>query len=363
MKNHILFFIILSLTFSGAFALETATARHKKDNPSNLHYKGVDYYAGDTIRGYKDYVYLIVGDMGSPLLLGVPHDGVEKGSPEIPETGTTGRDIHTGPFAEAIAMLFEKDTQMKPWVMVNAIHRKRVDPNTYPDKLHERYTDPEAIKTYHSYHELLLLARNTLAKNRQGGNGALFLDIHGHAHRYQQEEAYTSVLTGEETKSRYIFQVDVGYGISNYSLTQDDAYLDHLADSSSIFYLSKAHPDVPFSELIRGANSFGGLLEAEGVIAVPSDKMTHLERDEHLFGSTSNGEPKRRPYFNGGYCTRKYGTIQKGKTIGFDDNIISIQIETPGINVRNNAAIRERSAHQFKEALVNYLNHWMGYSF
>src|SRR5690606_27566525 len=199
----------------------------------------------------------------------------------------------------------------------------------YPGELDERYADPEAIETYNSYHELLLLARNTLSKNHRDGNGALFLDVHGHAHKFNQPEEYTSVLTGEKVASDFIPQTEVGYGISNFSLTQNDAYLNSIADSSSIFYLSKTRPGVPFSELIRGKNSFGGLLEAEGVTPVPSNKLQKLEKDEKLFGVNTDGEPKRRPYFNGGFCTRKYGTIQKGETTGFEDNIISIQIEVP----------------------------------
>src|SRR5690606_9840654 len=104
-----------------------------------VEFEGTWYQPGDTIHGYKDYVYLVVGDAASPLLLGVPHDGIGEGSPAIPETGTTGRDIFTHPLADAVAELFEEDTQLKPWIMVNTISRKRLDPNTYPDDAPGRY--------------------------------------------------------------------------------------------------------------------------------------------------------------------------------------------------------------------------------
>src|SRR3546814_704052 len=133
MKKHIALFVIVALHLSSAIALEI-----KKDSSSTICYKGAHYHAGDTIHGYKEYVYLVVGDMDSPLLLGIPHDGIEEGRPKIPETGKTGRDIYTQPFSEKIAMLFEKDTNKKPWLVVNKINRKRVDPNTYPDQLNKR---------------------------------------------------------------------------------------------------------------------------------------------------------------------------------------------------------------------------------
>lgn len=340
------------------------------DIPENIgdivKYQDVWYQRGDTIYGYKDYVYLVVGDADSPLLLGVPHDGIESGSPIIPETGTTGRDINTSLFSTAIAELFEQDTEKKPWIMVNTISRKRVDPNSYPDAAASRYQNPDAKATYDSYHELLTLARITLARNQENGPGGLFLDVHGHAHRYYNghQEPYTYVVTGNTVLNNFICQTDVGYAINNDDLEKSDAHLDALASGSSIAYLADAHPDVPFSQLIRGPKSFGGLLAAEQVTAVPSTELPILDRNALLFGMEGVGVIEgRRPYFNGGYCTRKYGTGRTGSTLGFDDNIVSIQIETPGINVRNNPTIISRSSHQFKRAIIAYLNHWFGYDY
>ncbi|WP_461532440.1 hypothetical protein [Sinomicrobium sp.] len=334
------------------------------DSLGVVKYKDSWYQVGDTIFGYKKYVYLVVGDADSPLFLGAPHDGVAVGNPPIPETGKTGRDIATHPLVNAIATLFEKDTDKKPWIIVNTIHRKRVDPNTYPNKVDGRYTDADAKATYMSYHELLSLGRSVMAERQKGGKGALFLDVHGHAHKYSDglEQEYESVVTGKTKLSRFICQTEIGYALPNHALEQPDAYLDKLADSSSIASLADRHPDVPFSQLIRGPKSFGGLLAAENVTAVPSVEIPILDRNKRLFG-LSKGKAKRRPYFNGGYVTRKYGNARIGSTTGFDDNIIAIQIETPGINVRNNANIRLRSSHQFKRAIIEYLNSWMGYDF
>ncbi|MDT3401438.1 hypothetical protein [Mucilaginibacter terrae] len=335
-----------------------------KTTPTSVTFKGVTYNVGDTVYGYKNYIKLVVGDNNAPLILGVPHDGLNTGSPVIPETGDTGRDLNTKLLAKSIASAFKNDTGMQPWMIINEIGRKRVDPNTYPSDVPSRYTDPEAVNTYNSYHELLLFARTTVAAGTAGTQGALFLDIHGHAHQYDgsHTEQYTSTTTGNTLQSAFIDQTEVGYGLSNFSLEKDNTYLNALADSSSIRNIALAHPSTSFSQLIRGTYSFGALLEGQSVHAVPGNIMQILERNATLFGTVS-GKPDRRPYFNGGYCTRKYGTINKGSTTGFNDNIAAIQIETPGITVRNNASIIAISGPRIKKAVINYLNYWYGYTF
>lgn len=317
-------------------------------------YKGKKYLPGDTVYGYKNYVKLVVGDKDAPLLLGVPHDGQAVGNPEIPETGKTGRDINTLPFATAISDAFRKDTRKHPWMVINTIGRKRMDPNTFPEELDARY-GIEARSTYDSYHELLLTARTAIAAAQKNGKGALYVDVHGHAHTYKSPMPYIAV-TGKQLVSKFIDQTEIGYGLRTEALRMKDAYLDRLADSSSIYSIAKANPGKSFSALLRGNQSFGGLLEAEKVHAVPGNDLKAPEMNEELF------EKGFRPYFNGGFCTRKYGTTAKGKTtIGFDDNVSALQIETPGITVRNNASVIAIAAPRFERAIVKYLNIWYGY--
>jgi len=347
-------------------AVKEAAAVNEPDlkTLSAVSYNDTLYNPGDTIYGYKSYVKLVVGDNDCPLLLGVPHDGISTGNPVIPETGDTGRDLNTKLLATKIANAFTVSTGKKPWIIINEIGRKRVDPNTYPSEVNTRYTDQEAINTYNSYHELLLMARNAMLAAQTGGNGALFVDIHGHAHQYANghTEPYISTTSGASIQSAFIDQTEVGYGITNASLEKPDSHLDSLAALSSIGAISRAHPAVPFSELIRGDHSFGGLLEAENVHAVPGNVKKILERNYTLFGGTVS-KPGARPYFNGGFCTRKYGTILSGSTTGFNDNISSLQIETPGITIRNNATIINISGPKIKRAIINYLNYWYGYTY
>ncbi|WAC40490.1 hypothetical protein [Pedobacter sp. SL55] len=334
----------------------------QKSANSLFTYEGKSYKPGDTVFGFKQYVKLVVGDDDAPLLLGVPHDGIGVGDPVIPETGTTGRDINTLPLAIEIAANFKSATKKRAWIVINTIGRKRVDPNTFPNEVDKRYASEDGKQTYLSYHSLLKAARERMGEIQKNGKGGLFLDLHGQAHSYQTPQPYISVK-GKELSSKFIDQTELGYGISGYAISQSDEYLDQLADSSSIAAIVKAHPEVPFSQLIRGPYSFGGLLEAEKVVAVPGTNIKTLVADAALFGTDAKGEPKKRPYFNGGYCTRKYGTVVLGSTTGYKDNISSIQAETPGITVRNNEMVREIAAERFNRAIINFLNKWYGYSF
>lgn len=369
--------LLTACLLTGVFVSTQSTAAIKEGLserfPENkkepiLEYQGKWYQAGDTIYGYKNYVKLVVGDLNVPLFLGIPHDGALKGTPEIPKTSRSGRDIRTKPFVFSIAKLFKKDTGMQPWIIINEINRMRVDPNTYPALADKRYgKKSEGRKTYESYHELMLLARNTMLAQLKDKTGGLFIDIHGHGHRYvgEHKEPYTSVIDGSTIQSTRIRQSEVGYALTNAALEKEDAIIDKYAAYSGIYAIAKAHPEVPFSALIRGPYSLGGLLDAEGTPAVPGKDIPKLERDAEKYGTDDKGKPKRRPYYNGGYLTRKYGTAQKtvGSTTGFDDNISALQIETPNITVRYNAANIARSSHQYKRAIINYLNHWYGYNF
>lgn len=195
----------------------TDTDYRPPETASSFNYKGQHYNTGDTVFGFKNYVYLVVGDLDAPLAIGLPHDGTAYGNPTMPETGTTGRDLSPLPLGLDIASLFEQDTQLKPWLIVKTIHRKAVDPNTYPEDAAVRYTTPDALETYNSYHELLSVARSTIAQSQHNGNGALFLDLHGHAHKYHNghTEHYVSVLSGNLIEDNFIFQNDIGYAISN----------------------------------------------------------------------------------------------------------------------------------------------------
>ena len=361
----ILIYLVLSLPISAKPMSSSIADTVKK---GIVQYQGKWYNAGDTIYGYKNYVKLVVGDRKVPLLLGIPHDGALKGNPEIPKTSKSGRDIRTKPLVLSIAKLFKQDTGLQPWIMINEMNRQRMDPNSYPSQLDKRYgKDSEGRKTYESYHALILLARNTMAAQLKEESGGLYIDVHGQSHRYVEgwEEAYTSIVDGTKVPSNRIWQTEVGYALTRGALGKPNEVIDKFAGYSGIYAIAKAHPDVPFSALVRGPYSFGGLLDAEGLPAVPGKNIPFLEKDAQRFGMDEDGNALVRPFFTGGFLVRKYGTAARavGSVTGFDDNISAFQIETPIITVRENAETIERSSHLFKRAILAYLNHWYGYNF
>lgn len=77
--------------------------------------------------------------------------------------------------------------------------------------------------------------------------------------------------------------------------------------NTSIRSLARDVPHEPFDELLRGNGSFGAFLEAEGYAAVPSP--------------LNRGPGEGNIYFNGGYNTRRHGSLTGG-------SIDAIQIES-----------------------------------
>lgn len=364
-QTSFLFTLFLSL---GIWSLPCFVMAQDKSQDAIVEYDGKWYHAGDTIYGYKNYVKLVVGDRDVPLLLGIPHDGALKGTPEIPKTSKSGRDIRTKPLVFAIARLFKEDTGLQPWVMINEMNRMRVDPNSYPSQLDKRYgKKSDARKTYESYHALMLLARTTMAEQLKDKTGGLYIDIHGQSHRYvgDRTEPFTSIIDGSQVPSNRIWQTEIGYALTKNALRKPDKVVDKYAGYTGIYAIAKAHPEVPFSTLIRGPYSFGGLLDAEGLPAVPGQQIPNIEFDAERFGTDKEGKPNERPFFTGGYLIRKYGTAIKavGSVTGMDDNISAFQMETPIITVRKNEETIARSSHLFKRAIIKYLNHWYGYTY
>jgi hypothetical protein len=86
--------------------------------------------------------------------------------------------------------------------------------------------------------------------------------------------------------------------------------------------------------VLRGRASLGGLLERAGYPSVPAPGVP---------------SPGLDPYFEGGYITRRHGSIDGGLAS-------AIQIETPHLGVRDTPAARERFAASLAEALVTYVS-------
>ncbi|WP_256012891.1 N-formylglutamate amidohydrolase [Desertivirga xinjiangensis] len=241
-----------------------------------------------------NYVEFRVGDLNSPIILSSPHDGTlapdSIGGRDHP-TAEDARDTHTTPLVERIADTLEARTGMRPHIIVNVLSRKKMDPNRSRDEAFVKH--PDALDAWDGYQNFLKIARQIVTDNVGKG---LYLDIHGHGHPKDRIEV-----------GYLLTPADLNDSLSNF-------YLDLKAGKSSIFAVGKGSL-VKFSELIRGASSFGALLWDEKHPAVPSDQP-------------GNQWPGSDDYFNGGYCTLAYGSLRGG-------NVSAIQLETSYKNERD----------------------------
>jgi hypothetical protein len=268
------------------------------------------YQPGTTVYGKNNYVKIIVGDDRCPVILSSPHDGTllptsmpERDHPDA----TIVRDLFVSDLTLKIATAFFEKTGMHPHIIINDIARSRMEPNR---SLKEAYhKSEEANNAWREYQNFIKIARQIVIKNVGKG---LYIDMHGHAH----------------TKPR----IEVGYIVSKSNLNADDAILDKLASSSSIYAIAQ-NSMYSFSNLIRGDDAFGTLLANEGLPAVPSKQ---------------DPKPNTDDYFNGGYCTYTYGSVNGGV-------ISSLQLETNGAGLRNTPDQRTTSGVKIATAIISYL--------
>lgn len=175
----------------------------------------------------------------------------------------------TGELRTALCALFRG---LCPASVYNLLSRTKFDANR--DRDEATFGVPEVVKAFEAYHALVEKEIETL-----GGVG-LFLDIHGHG--------------GPRT--------DLGFLVRGYVLDASDP-ID--PNSTSIRSLANA-VRLDFDSLLRGRESFGGILLEYGFDCVPSPKYRG---------------PGGGWYFNGGYNSRRHGSVERG---AFD----AVQIES-----------------------------------
>jgi len=267
------------------------------------------YLAGQTYYGRNAYVEFRAGDL--PIVISAPHGGSLEPA-EIPDrtSGTTVTDAATEDLARAVAAALQSRTGREPSVVVCRLKRTKIDVNR--DIGEGAQGNPYAEQAWTEFHGFVEAAR-AIAAGRHGG--ALVVDLHGHGH----------------PKAR----VEIGYLIGAADLARPDADLEDpvWARRSSIRALA-AESGLRFSALLRGPVSLGGLLERAGSPSIPAP---------------SAPSPGADPYFEGGYITRRHGSVDGGP-------VSAVQLETPYAGIRDTPAARARFADGLAEALVTYVS-------
>ena len=259
-----------------------------------------------------------------PVILSAPH-----GSAEMPEElqdredATITADTNTAELTEAVSDALYAATGQRPHVILMNISRVKVEANAWSVE-DATAGQPEAEAVYLGYHGFIDAAAR--AVEAVYGRG-LYIDIHGLSSIYDVSE--------------------LGYLMSGGDFAVDNERLDHpgYAYMSSLRSIAAFHTargsSAPFSELIRGSESFGGLLEAGNIPAVPSPTMPWPVDDD--------GEV--RGYFDGGYSTHAHGSRLGGSISG-------LQIETTW-DIRSSSAGRAAMAETTAEAIAVFLDAWM----
>jgi hypothetical protein len=256
--------------------------------------------AGVVCFGTSQFVEYDAGEL--PIVISVPHGGALVPAAIPDRTGTTVTDLNTIELGRAIAQAFAAQTGRSPHVVFSLLRRTKLDPNR--EVVDAAQGNAQATTAWTEYHDFIGLAIGEVV--RRSGRG-LYIDLHGHGHDIQR--------------------LELGYLLSSATLDRSDADLDAsgvAARSSLRLAMPLAH--VPFSELLRGPTSLGGLIARA---AVPGP---------------SAASPGADPYFEGGYSTERHTAVLPG-----------LQIECNFSGVRDTAANRTAFAADLVDAVTAFL--------
>ena len=255
----------------------SATARLEVYVPARIGH----YTVGQSYYGRRDYVEYIPGTL--PVILSSSHGGAMTPN-EIPDRsyGVVRNDLNSLELTVAMRQALIDLTGQAPHVIYSHLHRSKLDANR--EIVEAAQDNPYAEQAWEEFHDWIMVARTAVAADYGKG---MYFDIHGHGHDIER--------------------LELGYLLTSEELNRPDIALNSLAvvAETSIRDLGRTSP-IPFSQLLRGPKSLGGLFAEEDIPSVPSP--------------TDPG-PGDAPYFRGGYNTREYGSFRDAEVVS------GIQIE------------------------------------
>lgn len=281
---------------------------------SNVNAPAGPLTVGVTYADVPGYVEFVPGD--APIVLIAPHGGSlsPSGLPDRTCSGcVTGADLNTQELARAIADAFVRRTGKRLHLVINRLHRRKLDANR--DVTEATGGTASLESSWRWLHAAVDSAREHVVK--RSGRG-LVIDLHGHGHVVQR--------------------LELGYLLGDFDLRLTDAQLvsSNAMNRTSITRLSNDTRRVADRgvAILRGSQSLGTLLAGAGYPSVPS---------------SSDPAPKSgEEYFEGGYNTQRHGSLSGGP-------LDAVQIECNFIGVRDTEANRAR----FADALVAVLVPWL----
>ena len=262
----------------------------------------------------SQYIEFVPGD--APLIVSVPHGGLLEPRHIPDRKGVVAHDANTIELARAFADAYHELTGQRPHLVINHLHRKKLDANR--DMFEAAEGHPDAERAWREFHAYIGQAKE-LAIEMYGWG--FYIDLHGHSHAHQR--------------------VELGYGVSADDLRYPDSALDRgpvAAQSTLKPFCAPAGERPQLSNLLRGPESLGAILERYGVPSVPSDV-----------------QPAPEPgweYFSGGYNVKRHGARDGGAVGG-------VQIEVNSAWRRDQAALGY-FAHALARATADFLGRHAG---
>lgn len=268
---------------------------------------------GNSYLDSTDFIEYIAGNL--PIIVSVPHGGyLEPDSiPDCPNCSTI-RDAYTQEIGRGISTAFFEQTGCYPHVVINLLHRRKLDMNRDLEEATGNF--PLLENAWENYHDFVDISKAQIDENYAEG---LFIDLHGHD----------------------IQRIELGYLLSKSELQMTDAQMDASAlfEECSIRTLTNTNlQSLSFAELLRGESSLGTLMTEKGFPAVPSQADPFPLDNE--------------PYFIGGYNTSRHGSKNSGA-------VDAIQLEF-NQSIRFDIDIREILIDSLASVLVDYMdNHYI----
>ncbi len=258
---------------------------------------------GASLFGQHHFIEYISGDL--PLVIAAPHGGRMKPE-EIPTRtdGVVDIDANTQELARTIASVIHAETGRHTHLVICHLHRSKLDANR--DLLEASQGSDIAAQAWQEHHAYIDQACEAAVK--QFGI-AFLIDLHGHGHSDAR--------------------VELGYLHNALDLADCDEALNEstYVNTSSLRWIAD-RSQYSFTELLRGPQSLGAMLEREGFPATPSPRMP----------------VPTEPFFRGGYTIQRHCIAQR--------NIAGLQIEANRPRLRDTTENRLK----FSRALVKVLH-------
>ncbi len=283
----------------------------KQDTFPSLGYDG-PYYPDSVYYGREEYVEYHAGDL--PIILSAPHGG-RLTPDEIPDRtyGTTVTDDNTYELTKTVMDTMVARFGGRPHVILCRLKRTKLDANR--DSVEAAQDDKYALRAWQEYHHYIGIAKKKIETDYGSG---LFFDMHGHGKNpdgfYDLRNWLGYLLSGSE--------LDLSDAVLNTNSFKNESSIRALVDSSSSSFI----------DVLRGANSFGAILDSIGFKSVPS---------------VNDPGPNGMRYFSGGYNTVRHGSKNGGM-------ISAIQVEAPKPGIRENQTTWSKFSSAFVSTISIY---------